>query len=233
MFARGVRNTVGFDWDPKTKRALVHRQRPRHDRRQRAADELNRGAESRQALRLPVLPAGGDSPIPSSARSDRARVHAAGDQSAPTSPRSACASTRAPCSPSIATTSSSPSTARGTGEAESSATASSRRDRRWRANKVVSATRRFAEGWLRGRATGAGRRARWSATCGGARPTCSVYAGMVRRCSCPTIVRASSDQHRVQTESLTSGSELTARSAGRRFCGSSIRSRIHRVRVSE
>ena len=36
VFARGIRNTVGFDWDPRTKRALVQRPRPRHDGRRHA-----------------------------------------------------------------------------------------------------------------------------------------------------------------------------------------------------
>ncbi len=30
VFARGIRNTVGFDWDPRYARDMVHRQWPRH-----------------------------------------------------------------------------------------------------------------------------------------------------------------------------------------------------------
>ena len=47
VFARGIRNTVGFDWHPEHARALVHRQRPRLPRRRPAA----RRAESRAARR--------------------------------------------------------------------------------------------------------------------------------------------------------------------------------------
>ena len=41
----GIRNTVGFDWDPRHARALVYRQRPRHAGRRPAA----RRAQSRAA----------------------------------------------------------------------------------------------------------------------------------------------------------------------------------------
>ena len=97
-------------------RDVVHRQRPRQPRRRRAERRAEYGAAQpgctsgiRSAIRE-------TSAIPSSARPGRAansrrpRV-----RSMPTSPRSACGSTPARCSPrSIATRSSSPSTGRGT-----------------------------------------------------------------------------------------------------------------------
>ena len=77
VVARGVRNTVGFDWQPGDGRAVVHRQRPRLARRRRAARRAEPRRRAGPALRLPVLPRRRHAAIPSSARPVApARVHA-------------------------------------------------------------------------------------------------------------------------------------------------------------
>ena len=97
IFARGVRNTVGFDWHPRTKelwftdngRDMLGDESP--------PDELNRAPQRRPALRLPVLPRRHDRAIRSSGAGARAASSCRRRRSsARTWPRSACASTPAP-----------------------------------------------------------------------------------------------------------------------------------------
>ena len=54
VFARGIRNTVGFDWDPAHRRAVVHGQWPRPARRRHPARRAEPRARAGAALRLPV-----------------------------------------------------------------------------------------------------------------------------------------------------------------------------------
>ena len=54
--ARGVRNSVGFDFDPANEGSLVHRQRPRLARRRPAAGRAEPSDQGRRAFWLPVLP---------------------------------------------------------------------------------------------------------------------------------------------------------------------------------
>ena len=56
--AYGIRNTVGFDWHPRTQATLVHRQRPRHARRRCAVRRARPRVARRRAFRLSVLPPG-------------------------------------------------------------------------------------------------------------------------------------------------------------------------------
>ncbi len=48
--AKGVRNSVGFAWQPKIQQALVHRQRPRPARRQRAGLRAESSRQGRRRL---------------------------------------------------------------------------------------------------------------------------------------------------------------------------------------
>src|SRR5438105_4634809 len=52
IYARGLRNSVGFDWDPRTK---VHQQRSRHARRRRAARYATPRAQARAQLWVSIL----------------------------------------------------------------------------------------------------------------------------------------------------------------------------------
>ena len=52
IFARGVRNSVGFDWHPADRRDVLHRQRRRRPRRRRAAGRAQPRAGAGPALRL-------------------------------------------------------------------------------------------------------------------------------------------------------------------------------------
>ena len=129
--------------------ALVHRQRPRHAGRRRAAryaQPSDAGAGSISAIRIATA---GRSPIPSSAREApvqrlRRRPRRTSDRM---SPRSACGSTRAHSfQRRTATRSSSPSTVRGTA-ATRSAIASAREARRHgTADRVRAVRRRLAAG---------------------------------------------------------------------------------------
>ena len=56
VFARGVRNSVGFDWHPADAGTVVHRQRARLARRRHAAGRTQPRAARRHALRLSLLP---------------------------------------------------------------------------------------------------------------------------------------------------------------------------------
>jgi len=72
VFARGVRNSVGFDWDPRTKelwftdngRDMLGDELP--------SDELNHAPKPDNALRLSLLPSGRHR-RPDFGRSERAR----------------------------------------------------------------------------------------------------------------------------------------------------------------
>jgi hypothetical protein len=115
VVARGIRNSVGFDWDPRTHDLWLTNNGPRHAGRRRSAGHAASRHEARRALRLSVLPRGRHcrSAIRQQARVPRLR--AAGGALAPMSRRSACASTPARSSPpNTATRCSSPSMARGT-----------------------------------------------------------------------------------------------------------------------
>jgi len=99
VIARGVRNTVGFDWNPETKTALLHRQRPRLDVRRRSRGRTQSRHQGRRTLWCAVLPAGqyrrsrirlGQIPVPIT----RPRLACW----ARTRPRSVCGSTPAACS---------------------------------------------------------------------------------------------------------------------------------------
>ena len=59
IFARGVRNTVGFRLAPGNERALVHRQRTGLDGRRPSAGRAESCPEEGDALRLPLLPRNG------------------------------------------------------------------------------------------------------------------------------------------------------------------------------
>ena len=115
-FARGVRNTVGFDWHPQTQRALVHRQRPRHAGRRRPARRAQPRAAGRHAFRLSRIATAARSPIRSSAPKRLQRVRAAGAEARPArrGARHAVLHGHAVSRRRTATRSSSPSTARGT-----------------------------------------------------------------------------------------------------------------------
>jgi glucose/arabinose dehydrogenase len=148
VFARGVRNTVGFAWHPGDRRAVVYRQRPRPAGRRRAARRTQPRAACRPALRLSLLPRrhAGRSRVRREAALRRFRA-AGAEPRRRMSPRSACASTTARCSRrNTAGRSSSPSTARGTGRRRSGYRVSLVR---LRDGKAV-AYEPFAEGWLQG-----------------------------------------------------------------------------------
>ena len=117
IVARGVRNTVGFDFHPKTRRALVHRQPARLAVRGPAARRAEPRHQGRAALRLSRTATQGmmlrsaSSAGASTATTTSSRRCCSGR----TPRRSACASTRARCSRrSTRARSSSRATARGT-----------------------------------------------------------------------------------------------------------------------
>ena len=94
VVATGIRNSVGFDWNPVDKtlwftdngRDMLGDDLP--------SDELNRLDEAGPGLRLSVLPPGRHAPIPNSAASAPAANRRRRSRGwARTSPRSACAST--------------------------------------------------------------------------------------------------------------------------------------------
>ena len=95
--ARGVRNSVGFDWDPRTRGSVVHRQRPRHAGRRRAARRRSTTRpEPGLTLRLSVLPRRHHRRSRVRHEAPVQRIHRAGaEPRRRTSRRSACASTPA------------------------------------------------------------------------------------------------------------------------------------------
>ena len=147
IFARGVRNTVGFDWHPRDQGTLVHRQRPRlAGGRPAAGRTQSRSAKAGLHFGFPYWH-GRDIADPE-VRQEAAHGRNSSRRrwnSAPMWRRSACAFIPAPCSPrATATRSSSPSTARGT-----AATRIGYRITlvRLKENRAVS-YEIFAEGWL-------------------------------------------------------------------------------------
>ena len=159
VFARGLRNTVGFDWDPRTKelwftdngRDMLGDDLPPDTLNHAPRAGLHFGFPYCHAGTLPDPEFGGCAPA---ARSGRPRRI-----SGRTSRRSACASTpERSFLPRIATGSSSPSTARGTAAARSAIAS------RWSRS---TATRRCAtspspKAGCRGKAPGDVRRTCWS-----------------------------------------------------------------------
>ena len=72
VFARGVRNSVGFDWDPRTGELWFDEHGRDMMGDDMPSDELNHAPRARAQLRLPVLPPGRHARTPSSAPSARA-----------------------------------------------------------------------------------------------------------------------------------------------------------------
>ena len=83
VFARGVRNTVGFDWHPATKQLWFTDNGRDNLGDDQPGDELNHAPTAGLALRLPVLPRRHDRR--SGVRREAAvrRVHAAGERARP------------------------------------------------------------------------------------------------------------------------------------------------------
>ena len=152
VFARGVRNTVGFDWHPTT-RELWFTDNGRDNLGDNTpGDELNRAPKAGHAFRLSRIATKARSSIPSSARSGSAASSSRRRSASSRTPaRSACASTRARSfRSSIATRFSSPSTDRGTAARHCRSTATASRSRTCRATRS-SRYEPFATGWLEGR----------------------------------------------------------------------------------
>ena len=124
VIARGVRNTVGFDWHPQSGDTVVHGQRPGLDGRRPPTRRTEPPRRERLALRLSLLPRRRQPPTRTSTTAPAAISSPPSSISAPTLQRSACASTRETCfRRNIGIRSSSPNTAPGTAAARS-ATAS-------------------------------------------------------------------------------------------------------------
>ena len=98
IFARGIRNSVGFDWQPVTRRAVLHRQRRRQSRRRRPARRARRRARAGPALRLSLRLRRRRPLSAARGRSAAAAATPPAWRSRPMSRRSASTSTPAACS---------------------------------------------------------------------------------------------------------------------------------------
>ena len=158
IFARGVRNTVGFDWQPETGVLWFTDNGRDHLGDDTPPDELNRAPRPGLHFGFPYCHGRGiRDPELNQGRACDGFVPPAGSW-ARTWRRWACASTPAGCSPpATGAGSSSPSTAPGTG-ARRSATASPSCP--WTGTARIG-YEVFAEGWLQGRAPGAARSTCW------------------------------------------------------------------------
>ena len=152
VFARGVRNTVGFDWHPTTRELWFTDNGRDKLGDDTPGDELNRAPKAGHALRLSVLPRGHDrrSRVRRQAPVQRVRAAGAAARAARGRDRHALLHGLAVSRSSTATRSSSPSTARGTAAAALPFNGNRIAIARLQGNKVVR-YEPFAEGWLEGR----------------------------------------------------------------------------------